>query len=87
MKKHKTQAVALHFDGQSAPRVTAKGEGRIAKEIIKTAQEHGIPLEKNEELTALLSRVRINDEIPSQLYIAVAQVLAFLYYVNDKDSI
>lgn len=84
MKKNKIQAVALQFDGTSAPRVTAKGEGLIAKEIIATAKEHNIPLEQNEELTALLSKVHINEEIPIQLYTAVAQILAFLYYLNGQ---
>lgn len=84
MKKPKTQAVALHYDGLSAPRVTAKGEGVVAKQIIAKAKEHGIPIEQNGELTALLSTVRISEEIPKELYLAVAQILAFLYYVDGK---
>ena len=86
MKKNKTLAVALKYDGTSAPRVTAHGEGAIAKQIIAKAKEHGIPLEQNEELTALLSKVRINEEIPKELYSAVAQIIAFLYYVDEKNS-
>jgi flagellar biosynthesis protein len=84
MKEKKKKAVALRYDGKSAPRVTAKGEGLIAKKIIETAQEHGIPLQKNDELTSLLSRVRLNEEIPRSLYQAVAQILVFLYHVNGK---
>jgi len=80
----KTKAVAINYDGVSVPIVTAKGEGRTARQIIAKAKEHGIPLEKNEELTALLSCVRMNNEIPKNLYTAVAQILAFLYYVNTK---
>lgn len=86
MKNEKPKAVALRYDGKSAPRVTAKGEGRLARKIIETAQEHGVPLQKNEELTALLSKVRLNDEIPRSLYQAVAQILVFLYHVNGKNS-
>ncbi|KTD44669.1 EscU/YscU/HrcU family type III secretion system export apparatus switch protein [Legionella quateirensis] len=86
MKKNKTRAVALRYDGTSAPRVTAKGEGYIARQIIATAKEHGIPLEQNEELTSLLANVHINEEIPKDLYAAVAQILAFLYYVDEKKS-
>jgi flagellar biosynthesis protein len=82
MKKDKPKAVALRYDGTSAPKVTAKGEGLIAKKIIETAKEHGIPLQKNEELTGLLSKVRLNTEIPRSLYTAVAQILVFLYHVN-----
>ena len=84
MKKTKQRAVALKYDGNSAPRVTAKGEGKIAEKIIETALASGIPLQKNDELTALLSKVRLNDEIPKALYQAVAQILVFLYHVNGK---
>lgn len=84
MKKNKPQAVALRYDGTSAPQVTAKGEGALARQIIAKAKEHGIPLEQNPELTALLAQVRINEEIPTTLYTAVAQILAFLYYIDGK---
>ncbi|KTD37565.1 flagellar protein FlhB [Legionella moravica] len=84
MKKKKTRAVALQYDGTSAPRVIARGEGYLARKIIATAKKHGIPLEQNEELTSLLASVRINEEIPKDLYVAVAQILAFLYYVDGK---
>lgn len=84
MKKKKTQAVALHYDGSSVPKVTAKGEGLLGRQIIAKAKEHGIPIEQNAELTGLLCGVHMNEEIPKSLYIAVAQVLAFLYYVNGK---
>ena len=84
MKKNKPKAVALRYDGTSAPRVTAKGEGLIAQKIIDTASEHGIPIQKNEDLTNLLAKVRLNDEIPKALYHAVAQILVFLYHVNGK---
>jgi flagellar biosynthesis protein len=82
--KKKQKAVALRYDGKSAPRVTAKGEGGVAQKIIETAQAHGVPLQKNDELTALLSKVRVNEEIPRSLYQAVAQILVFLYHVNSK---
>ena len=85
MKEHKTKAVALRYDGASAPRVTAKGEGLIAEKIIETAKANNIPLQKNDELTTLLSKVRLNDEIPRALYQAVAQILVFLYHVNGKN--
>ncbi|HAT8180391.1 TPA: flagellar biosynthesis protein FlhB [Legionella pneumophila] len=86
MKRKKPVAIALRYDGRSPPKVTAKGEGLIAQQIINTAKEHSIPLEQNAELTALLSQVRINEEIPKTLYIAVAQILAFLYYLDGKKS-
>lgn len=84
MKKNKAKAVALIYDRRSAPRVIAKGEGRLAKQIVAAAKANGIPIQKNEELTALLSSIRMQDEIPKKLYLAVAQVLVLLYYVNGK---
>ncbi|WBV69481.1 EscU/YscU/HrcU family type III secretion system export apparatus switch protein [Legionella pneumophila] len=47
MKRKKPVAVALRYDGNSPPKVTAKGEGLFAQQIINTAKEHGIPLEQN----------------------------------------
>jgi flagellar biosynthesis protein len=84
MKRNKTKAVALRYNGEDAPQVIAKGEGNIAKQIISSAKAHGIPLQQNEELTTLLSKVRINQEIPEALYNGVAQILAYLYFLNEK---
>lgn len=84
MNKDKKQAIALRYDGQSPPKVTAKGEGKIAEQIIKAAQKHGVPLQKDEALTALLSEVKLSEEIPPRLYLAVAQLLAFLYYLDSN---
>lgn len=83
MNKDK-QAIALHYDGKTAPKVIAKGEGVIAEQIIEAARAHGIPLETDEELTALLAQVKLSEEIPPALYVAVAQLLTFLYYLNNK---
>lgn len=82
MKRQKKQAVALHYNGYSAPRVTAKGEGKTAEQIIKMAKEYGIPIQHDEELTALLAQVELHKEIPPELYRAVAQLLIFLYYLD-----
>lgn len=84
MKKDKFKAIALRYDGESAPRVTAKGDGAMAKRIIAKAKEHQIPIEQNEELTSLLANVKLNEEIPRSLYIVVAQLIAFLYHLNGK---
>lgn len=78
------KAIALKYDGTSAPRVTTKGEGTVAEHIIRVAKEHNIPIEQDSQLTAMLSSVELNDEIPPALYVAVAQLLAFLYHLNGK---
>lgn len=76
----KTQlAVALHYDkGQGAPRVVAKGKGPIGAKIIEVAKAHDIPIEENEVLAGALSNVELGDEIPEELYKAVAEVLVFV---------
>jgi flagellar biosynthesis protein len=71
-------AVALHYDRQGAPRVIAKGKGTIGAKIIEVAKEHNIPIEENEILAGALSNVELGDEIPAELYKAVAEVLVFV---------
>ena len=71
-------AVALHYDRTGAPRVVAKGKGTIGAKIIEVAKEHGVPIEENEVLAGALSNVELGDEIPAELYKAVAEVLVFV---------
>jgi flagellar biosynthesis protein len=75
----KTQiAVALHYDKTGAPRVVAKGKGAIGAKIVEIARANAIPIEENEVLAGALSNVEIGDEIPEELYKAVAEVLVFV---------
>lgn len=83
-KSDKKSAVALHYDKKNAPRITAKGRGSVADEIIALAQQHNIPLQQDKELTALLSQLELGEEIPQELYIAVAEVLAFAYMLTGR---
>ena len=71
-------AVALHYDHTGAPRVVAKGKGAIGAKIIEVAKEHGVPIEENEVLAGALANVELGDEIPAELYKAVAEVLVFV---------
>jgi flagellar biosynthesis protein len=77
-------AVALQYDGERAPRVTAKGRDSVAEQIIRLAQQHGVPMQENEPLASVLARVEPGDEIPEALYLAVAQVIAFAYHLSGK---
>ncbi len=77
-------AVALLYDGENAPRVTAKGEGKLAEQIFKLAREHDIPLEHDPQLAAILSQIPLGDEIPEALYRAIAEVIAFAYLISGK---
>ncbi len=78
------RAVALHYSGQGAPRVTAKGGGAVADEILRLAREHNIPLYEDAQLASLLARIELGDEIPEKLYVAVAQVIAFAWRLNGR---
>lgn len=77
-------AVALHYSGSGAPRVVAKGGGPVAERIIETAREHNVPLEEDAALAATLSRLDLGREIPRELYVAVAHVLAFAWAVAGR---
>jgi len=80
----KPLAVALHYEQPGAPRVVAKGQGEIGKKIIETAREHGVPIEENASLAGALSEVEIGDEIPVELYKAVAEVLMFIMRMSGR---
>jgi flagellar biosynthesis protein len=77
-------AVALHYDRTGAPRVIAKGKGSIGAKIIEVAKAHDIPIQENEVLAGALSNVEIGDEIPTELYKAVAEVLVFVLRLSGR---
>jgi len=78
-------AIALHYEkGSSAPIVVAKGKGTIGAKIIELARAHDIPIEENEVLAGALSHVEIGDEIPQELYKAVAEVLVFVLRLTGR---
>lgn len=80
-------AVALAYhEGQIAPKVVAKGRGLIAEEIIRRAKEAGIYVHESSELVALLMQVDLDDRIPPQLYVAVAELLAWLYRLEQANT-
>jgi flagellar biosynthesis protein len=77
-------AVALHYDKKGAPRVVARGKGTIGEKIIEVAKANNIPIEENEVLAGALSNVEIGDEIPQELYKAVAEVLIFVLRLSGR---
>ena len=79
-------AAALGYDPDrdDAPRLLAKGQGEIADRIIALAREHGIPIREDRDLVAVLAKLDLSQEIPPELYRAVAELLAFVYRVNDR---
>lgn len=83
--KELQKAVALFYDGENAPTVTATGENMVAEEIIRIAEECGVPLCENADLVELLATLELGDSIPEALYIAVATVIAFAYQLKGKE--
>lgn len=73
------RSAALVYAGVGAPRVVASGEGDIAQRIRAIAEAHGVPLHEDERLATLLCDIPLGDEIPETLYVAVAEVLAYVY--------
>jgi len=77
-------AVALRYDGEGAPTVTAKGNELLAEQIIGIAEAHDIPLYPNPELATALVQIPLGEEVPEELYRAVAEVIGFAYLVAGK---
>ena len=76
------RAVALHYDQKDAPTVLATGEGEIARLIKERAEAAGVPLVEDPKLSYLLSKIPLGDEIPPELYRAVAEVLVFVLRIE-----
>lgn len=82
------QAIALAYEsGDFAPKVLAKGRGAIAEHIIARAQEEGIFVHESKDLIAMLMQVDLDAHIPSELYQAIAEVLAWLHRMESGYNI
>ncbi len=84
--KPQKKAVALKYEQgrDAAPRLVGKGQGLMAERIIALAEEHGIPIQPDSDLVEVLSRLKLNQEIPPETYVLVAEILAFVYRVNQS---
>jgi flagellar biosynthesis protein len=83
----KQEAIAIAYEtGDFAPRVVAKGRGAIAEQIIAKALEHGVFVHESKELMALLMQVDLDDHIPPALYLAIAEILAWLYRLESGEQ-
>ncbi len=87
-KERIQKAAALQYDKEKdhAPQVTALGSGETAKNIIKIAEQNGIPIKKDEDLVNMLSQIELNQEIPVELYKAVAEIFSFIYGISNKED-
>ncbi len=86
IEEKRKQAVALKYEPLTdvAPKVVAKGSGYMAENIIKTAQETGVPLKEDDELIEYLMSLNIYEEIPAELYPIIAEILAFIYRIDGQ---
>jgi len=82
----KQQAVALRWDPllDTAPKMAAKGSGFLADEIIRLAQENGIPIREDHDLVQIFSLLDIGESIPPQVHTAIAEILAYIYWSNQQ---
>lgn len=79
------QAVAITYDeGSAAPRIVAKGYGTLAETIIETAKRHGLYVHESPELVSVLMQLDLDRQIPPELYVAIAELLAWLYQLEGR---
>lgn len=85
-QKYQKKAVALKYDREKsdAPKVAAKGRGKVAEKIIELAKKFDIPIKDDPDLVEVLSSLEIDEEIPPEIYGAVAELLAFVYSINSN---
>ncbi len=77
-------AVALTYDQESAPRVSASGTDEVAREMVRIAEEHGVHLHNDPVLSRMLATLDIGTEIPRELYELIAEIIAFAYHLQGK---
>lgn len=79
-------AVALRYDGKEdpAPRIAATGRGLVAERILALAKENGVPVHEDPDLASLLGKLELDAFIPVEAFVAVAEILAYLYRQNGK---
>ena len=78
------RATALRYEGTGAPKVVASGRGHVADRILAAAQEAGVPVREDPQLAAALSALALGQEVPEEMWLAVAEVLAWAYELEKK---
>ncbi|MCL5061100.1 MAG: EscU/YscU/HrcU family type III secretion system export apparatus switch protein [Candidatus Thermoplasmatota archaeon] len=84
--KQRAAAAIAYREGDGAPRVVAKGRGILADAIIERARASGVYVHESRELLALLMQIDLDSHIPPQLYIAVAELLAWLHHLEETEK-
>jgi flagellar biosynthesis protein len=85
-KSNRKQAVALRYVAgkDTAPKMVAKGQGRMAEQILALARKNYVPIRHDPHLVEVLGSLKVDQEIPPQLYRAIAAILAFLHRINNR---
>ena len=78
------RAIGLSYGGQGAPKVISKGFNELAAEMIALAKSHNVLVHEDPELAELLSKLNVGDEIPKELYVIVAELIAFATWLDLK---
>jgi len=83
------KAVAMKYDPltSSAPVVIAKGQGELAERILESAKENGVPIQEDQSLVEVLSKLDIDQEIPPELFAVVAEILSFVYRADHRAKV
>ena len=77
-------AITYNSDRNDAPKIVAKGKGKIAENILARAEEFNVPVQEDASLVELLGQLDINQSIPEELYQAVAEVFAYIYKIDKE---
>jgi flagellar biosynthesis protein len=82
------RAAALEYNPEKdrAPRLIASGEGKVAEKIIALAKDHNVPIYEDPLLAAALATVNLEEEIPPELYLVVAEILAYIYRISGRSK-
>ncbi|MDD9911520.1 MAG: EscU/YscU/HrcU family type III secretion system export apparatus switch protein [Alphaproteobacteria bacterium] len=83
-----TKAAALSYDQDkdAAPKLTAKGKGKVAESILAVAREHDIPIHQDADLMEVLETVEVDQEVPLEVYAIVAEIFSYIYKVNQQKA-
>ena len=83
-KNKKAAALQYNMDKDNAPKIIASGKGDIAQKILEKAKKENIKIEKDQDLVEILVQMEIGEEIPPELYEVIAEILSFIYNLEEK---
>lgn len=87
MEEKKAAALRYEKDKDGAPKVVAKGKGIVAEKIVEIAKEAGVPILEDRDLVEFLIALDVGEEIPPNLYKAVAEILVYVYKITRRKSL